>query len=422
MRTVIIGNGVSGNKAAETIRRQKPDWEVVMISREALPAYSACALPDCLAGWVSRDDLFIKSFSDYRELSIRTEFGKEVRLIDTASCEVVLEDRKIEYDRLILASGSRALIPPLTGVMLEGNFILKSVFDLERIMAHRPKQVVIVGSGNIGVEAAEALELRGCEVTIIEMLDRVMPKVFDEKPSAIIRRLLEENGVRVLTGEKVMEVRGSGKVEGIITDAREIPCDTVIWAVGVRQNVETAREAGIDIGSLGGIKVNSRMETNIEGIYACGDCIESFSLVTRRPELSLLWPSAKRQGEIAGLNCSGKPAEYEGSFTLVVEEICGKNCVSMGSTGGMQNDIQLQVIENEDKDCYFRLLLDNGRIAGFQGIGHNEGLGAIMALIKTKTQLSEVKRVLETRELLTMVPWFAGAARYLMGGGDSYEF
>lgn len=413
MRAVIIGNGAAGNSAAMALRKEQPDWEVLLLSKEPETGYSACALPDSLAGWVPRAGLFFMGESDYQRLNIKTLFRTEVKAINTRDRELVLAKGKLNYDRLILASGSRAFIPPLKGAGLPGNFILKSLSDLDAISKHKSSKVVVIGSGNIGVETAEALEIQGCQVTIIEMLERIMPKVFDKKPSELLRFALEKRGIGILTGEKVLEIEGQKEVTGVVTDQRSIPCDTVIWAVGVRQNVELARQAGLEIGPMGGIRVNPRMETSHEGIYACGDCIESFSLLTGKPELSMLWPSAKRQGEIAGFNCAGRTVYYEGSFSLVVEEIYNITCVSMGSTTDLLDDSHLEIIENESPGRYYRILLNNGLIMGFQSLGISEGLGAIMALIKTATPVDEVRRVIQSRELLRAVPWYGEAARYL---------
>jgi NAD(P)H-nitrite reductase large subunit len=413
MRVVVIGNGAAGNSAAAAIRQEKPTWEILLVSKEPVPGYSACALPDCLAGWVPRRGLFLMDDFAYRKLKIKTLLGTEIESIDPVEKKLALAKQELTYDRLILATGSRAFVPPLKGAGLPGNFILKSLHDLDLLCRHVPSRVVVIGSGNIGVETAEALQIQGCQVTLIEMLERIMPKVFDSKPSELLRSILESNGLRVLTGEKVLEIEGQEKVTAVITDQRQLPCDTVIWAVGVRQNVELGKQTGLKIGPLGGIQVNPRMETSQEGIYACGDCIESFNQLSGKPELSLLWPSAKRQGEIAGKNCAGGSVYYEGSFSLVMEDIYNIPCVSMGATTDMLNGTNLQIIEKENPGKYYRILLKNEEIIGFQGLGITEGLGAIMALIKTRTPVQEVKRVLDNQELLKAVSWYNEAARYL---------
>ncbi|NLU50378.1 MAG: NAD(P)/FAD-dependent oxidoreductase [Syntrophomonadaceae bacterium] len=405
-RIVIIGNGAAGNCAATAIRKHRPDLELLMISHESLPAYSACALPDFLAGWVERNRLFIREERDYARLAIDTRFGQEVVALDTAGRKVVLERERIPYDRLILATGSRAIIPPVEGSHLPGNFVVKSVLDAEAILRHGPNNVVVVGSGNIGVEVAEALQVRGCRVTLIEMMEHILPRAFDAEPAGRIAGLLARQGIEILTGQKVLKVGGAEKVASVYTEDGEMPCDTVVWAAGVKQNVEIARAAGINIGRLGGIMVNSFMETNIDRIYACGDCIESTDILTGRQTLSLLWPNAKRQGEVAGLNCIGRQVKYEGSLNVVVEELYGTIVVAIGLTSRDLAGENLGVLEEEGEDWYYRALVVDDRIMGFQSVGITSGIGVVTALMKKRTPVSEIRRIMADPVLARKVWWW----------------
>lgn len=413
MRIVIIGNGAAGNQAADTIRKNEQDAEIIIISHEKFPVYSPCALPDCLAGWVPRSQLFLKSYADYTDKQIETRLNQTVKAIDHKGKKVRLDDGELIYDKLIMATGSRPLIPPVKGSNLSGNFVLKSVSDLDRIVQHRPEQVVVVGSGNIGVEVAEALEIQGCDVTLIEMMERVMPRFFAPKPATMLRMLLEEHNIKVLTGEKVLKVQGENRVEGVITDKRSLACDTLIWAVGVKQNIELAQDAGIEIGSLGGIKVNRQMQTSEDDIFACGDCIESFDFISGQPTLSLLWPSAKEQAEVAALNAIGRTASYDGSLSLVVEEIYGSTFVSIGCTDENLNQPDFEVLEREQKAAYYRLLSANDRIFGLQAVGNCKDIGAITALIRNKTILNDLRRVFDNPCLIVRHPWYLEAANII---------
>lgn len=418
MRIVIIGNGAAGNQAAENIRKHDDQIELIMLSHETFPEYSACALPDCMAGWISRSNLFLKNERDYDKQRIQTILGRQVSSINIDNKELSMEDESIAYDKLILATGSRPIIPPLKGSALKGNFVLKSVADLDKIFEHQGSRVVVVGSGNIGVEVAEALEIQGYQVVLIELMERLMPKIFSYKAAAILRDSLEKHQIKVLTGEKVLEVIGSQRVEGIITDRREIPCDTVIWAVGVKQNVELAVQAGIDTGQMGGIKVNRHMQTNIKDIYACGDCIESFDIITGKPALSLLWPSAKRQAEVAALNCLGREIEYEGSLNVVIEEFYDTNFVAIGLIADALKEYEVQLIEKEDSRGYYCLAVVDDRAIGLELIGDCDRLGVIMSLIKNGTAISEVKRIISNPELLANIPWYADAGEILFPEGN----
>ena len=411
---VIIGNGAAGNSAAEAIRRADPDVSVIMVAREELPEYSACALPDYLTGWVSREQLFIKQWGDYLRSNIGMLGGRDVVRIDTGQQRLVTNREEIRYDRLILATGSRPFIPLVPGHDLPGNFVVKTVADIEAIMAHRPKRAVVVGSGNIGVEMAEALREQDCQVTLVEMMEQIFPRIFDREPAGRISEILAAQGIEVLTGARLAAVHGQSRVEEAVAGERVLACDTIVWAAGVRQNVEIAQEAGIEIGELGGIKVDPFLQTSCPGIYACGDCIESIDILTGRPALSLLWPNAKRQGAVAGLNCIGQQVAYEGAVSLVVEEIFGVPVVSMGLTAQALKSEPVQIMESEGYGRYWRLLLVDDRIMGMQAIGEVTGLGAVMAMMKNRLSVSDCRKIISDPELGRKASWYLPASQFLM--------
>lgn len=414
MKTIIIiGNGAAGNSAAETIRKYDRHSKIIMIALEKIPAYSACALPDYLSGWVNRDQIFIRRPKDYSNNGIITRFGQKITLIEPINQTIWLGQDNINYDQLILATGSRAFLPPVPGNRLPGNFMAKSIMDMDFIISHHPQRVVVVGSGNIGVEIAEALHRRGCRVALLELANRILPRVLDEPPSRLIEHILDQNEIQLFMGESVLQVNGHGQVESVTTNNRTIICDTVIWAAGVKQNVEIAQAAGIEIGSLGGIKVNRRMETNLNHIYACGDCIESINLLTGQPVVSQLWPNAKRQGQIAGLNCLGYPVEYEGSLSVVAEEVFDTSMVSIGFTGDDLKSHDIRVLEDCHNTTYYRLLLAQDLLWGVQIIGITEGWGSLTALMKSRTPISEVKRIINDPVLCRKVPWYLPAWKFL---------
>jgi len=414
MRNIVIaGNGAAGNSAAEAIRRHNQEVKIVMVAKEKLSAYSACALPDYLSGWVGREQLFIKQEADYARQSIETLWGRTINKIDTQQQCLVTDWEEVKYDQLILATGSRAIIPPVPGSDLVGNFVVKTLNDIEVIIQHQPQQVLVIGSGNIGIEVAEALHGIGCQVTVVELMDHIFPRLFDPEPASLIEKMLTEHGIRVFTGEKVLAISGKSIVQEAATDQRTIRCNTVIWAVGVKQNIEYAKAAGIKIGDMGGIQVNNRMRTNIENIYACGDCVESWDRLTGSKTLSLLWPNAKKQGEIAALNCLGNDIEYDGAISMVVEDIFGVTAVSMGMTSKDLGEGDIDILEEQGLNQFRRVLLRNDQIMGMQAVGVTSGLGAVMALMINRTTLSEFHHIISDPDLRRKVPWYWPAARLL---------
>ncbi len=413
MRVLIVGNGAAGNQAAASIRKYSSENEIIMFAREPFPEYSACALPDVLAGWISLDKTYLKTIDNYKAQQIKTCFGQEVENIDLKNQWLETKGKKYDYDCLIMASGSRPIIAPVEGSGLKGNFVIKTPGDIELIMEHQPSRAVVVGAGNIGIETAGALRNRGCKVSVVEMQDWIMPLLYDKKPANRIQTLLEQENIQVITGERVTEVLGKDKVERLKTNRQSIECDTVIWAAGVRQNNELARKAGLRIGDLGGIEVDKNMRCSHPAVFACGDCVQSPHVFTGKPSLSLLWSSAKRQADIAAANCMGQSYEYEGNCSVVIEEIMGIPCIAIGLNLKGLAEYEVEVIEQESKDLYYRLLVVNDRIAGYQCIGSLDGAAAIFTMVKKGTTLSEARKVLLNKGLISTMAWYLDSRRYV---------
>lgn len=411
---VIIGNGVAGNSAVSAIREVKKDAEIAVISEEVFPEYSACVLPDYLAGEIKRDRVFLNSLDDYAKENVKTIFGHRAVAIDAQGKKVVLDNgEEIAYDKLIIATGGKPTVPPLEGASQEGVFTLKSMDDVESILAYPIKKVVVVGSGPIGTEAAVAFGKRGCRVWLVELLDWILPRVFDKKPSGMLKRVLEEKGIKVLVGERVVEILGKGKVEGLLTNKRKISCDAVILAIGMRPDVDLAKRAGIKIGETGGIMVNHKMMTTKEDVYACGDCVETKDPLTGKPALILLWHNAKRQGQVAGYNCAGVPCSFPGSTSVVSLNIFDTFASSIGNPAADFEDDGVQVVERECEDFYYRMVVADGVIAGAQSIGKIEDMGILLPLVRKGYSLDKLKKMIKNRELLSLSPWFYKMSRYV---------
>ena len=225
MKVIIVGNGIAGNTAGSTIRRLDSQADITIISEELYPHYSACALPQYLAGELKRQKLFLRAGSAYRREKIKTILGQKVTSISPGNKKVFLNSKSLAYDKLIVATGSKPVVPPVRGVNLDGVFFLKSLSDADHIRNTTAPVAVVVGSGPIGVEAGIALTKRGVKVYLVELLGRIMPRVFDEGPSSLLTDILERNGIKVLTKESVTGIIGNRKVEGIVSSKRRIKCD-----------------------------------------------------------------------------------------------------------------------------------------------------------------------------------------------------
>jgi len=184
LKFVVIGNGIAGNSVIEKVREIDRDVELTVISEESCPEYSACILASYLSGEIKRERVFLKTEEDYRKEGINTIFGKKVTEIDTVKKRVVLEEGYLSYDKLVVATGSKGITPPIGGVNKEGVFLFKSIEDADKILHFNPTKAVVVGSGPIGIEVCIALKKRNCEVYLVELLDWILPKVFDKRSAS----------------------------------------------------------------------------------------------------------------------------------------------------------------------------------------------------------------------------------------------
>ena len=315
-KLIVIGAVAAGTKAASKAKRDNPDLEVKVFTKERYISYAGCGLPYYIGGIIrDKQELLVRSPEDFkREQGIDIFTEHEVKKIDASGKKVIVEDlksgdiREYSYDKLIIATGASPIVPPLENINLANIFTLRSVSDAfavrELLDSGAAKKAVIVGGGFIGLETAENLRNRGMDVTIVELVPHILPP-FDEEMALYAQNHMIDRGVRILTGEKVIGFEGSdGKVTAVKTSAGDIEADMVILSIGVRPNTGIAVEAGIETGVAGAIKVNKYMETNIKDIYAAGDCAENTNLITGKPAWYPMGSTANKTGRIAGHNAA----------------------------------------------------------------------------------------------------------------------
>lgn len=409
----IIGNGIAGNSALWAIRNSGKNVRVALFSQEDHPLYSPCAFYRYLAGEAQLQKLLLKNLDSYTQENVMTFFGKNVSHVDLKTREAMVEDRAIPFDQLILATGSKAIFPPIRGNERRGVFSLKTLDDAKSINNYPAKRAVVLGSGPIGIECAIGLRKKGLEVTVVEILDRILPRLFDPEPSRMCQRVLEEHGIQVKTEEKVLEILGGERVTGVGTNKAEISCDMVIMGVGVSPHTELAKAIGVSIGDLGGIQTDESMLTNIEGVYACGDCIESMDIVTQQKGLSLLWINAKKQGWVAGYNCVGVRRKFMGSYSSTILDIFGMYAMSSGKTQTqLQGRDDLEVIDGKFNPGYYRLIGSGNHLVGIQLIDRIENAGRLFSKMLRRDDLSDLMKTTHDDPLLSMKPWNSWVCKY----------
>lgn len=332
-KIVIIGGVAAGPKAACRLKRLQPDWEVTVIDQDSLISYGGCGIPYYVCGDVSdekelrstsfhmvRDEKF---FADAKGVNVRTrtralainrqEKTVHVRNLDSG------EETDIPYDKLLLATGAQPINLPIPGGDLDGVFSIanlhKAIEIKQRIAQGKVGKAVVVGGGAIGIEMAEALtDLWGVETALVEYMPHLLPCVVDWQFAEMLKTHLLEKDVRVYNGEAAMEIvgDGDGRVIAVKTGNREIQADLVIMAVGVRPRSDLARDAGLEVTSWGGIRVNNRLQTSDPDIYAAGDCVAVPHLVTGKESFAPFGSLANREGRIAADNMAGEVSIFPG--------------------------------------------------------------------------------------------------------------
>jgi NADPH-dependent 2,4-dienoyl-CoA reductase/sulfur reductase-like enzyme/rhodanese-related sulfurtransferase len=320
VRILIVGAVAAGTSAAAKARRNSEDADIVIYEKDRFISYSGCGMPYHIGGVVEsaeeltpRDPAFFKSkynvdiLTRHEVLEISPR-EKTVTVKNLATDELFTD----HYDKLVIATGARATVPPIVGVDGPNVFTLRSIGDMLRIKAfideNHPKTAAIIGTGFIGLEMCENLKALGMEVTLLEKLPQVTPGL-DADMAAHVQNHIEKHGVSVLTNASVSEITGTGVA---LADGREIPADMVLVSTGVRPNTELAAAAGVELGVAGAIRVNSQMQTSVADIYACGDCIEQFHVVTGKPVWRPLGSTANKTGRIAGDSVTGGDLGFRG--------------------------------------------------------------------------------------------------------------
>jgi len=350
MKIVIIGANAAGAKAAAKAKRMNPRAEITVVDRGSFISYGACGIPYYVADMVKdekelmstpvgvvRDPAF---FRKVKGVEILTE--TEAVAIDRQSRKVTLRSTAggassiIEYDALILATGSTPAVPPLEGRTLPGIITVKSIEDaiLLKEQAVSGNRACVVGAGLIGLETVEALAERGMQVTVVELCGQVLPGILDEEMANLLEQHIKSKGVTVMTSCRVSGFTGTDRVEQVVTDQGEVIADLVVLAIGARPNVELARNAGLVIGSTGAIAVDNHLRTSDPTIYACGDCCETVNLVTGAPLYAPLGSTANKQGRVAAINATGGDATFAGVLGTAILKVFDFNAGKTGLTEG----------------------------------------------------------------------------------------
>lgn len=391
MKHLIIGNGPAGVVAAETIIRNAPQDQVVLLGDEPEPCYSRMAIPYLLMGnidergtWLRKDPLHFSA------LGIHQEHGRAGR-IDSAAGIVHLSDgRALAYDRLLLATGSTPVAPPIPGMDSPGVHTCWTMEDARRIMqlARPGARVVQMGAGFIGCIIMEALAARGVELTVVEMGDRMVPRMMGPGAGNMIKAWCQQKGIRVHTSTRIESITPGTPLTVTLSSGETIEADLVISATGVKPNIGFAADSGIH--AKQGILVDSTMQSSVPGIYAAGDCAEAWDNASGQTVVSAIQPNAVEQARCAAMNMTGRPVRMMDVPQINVLDTLGLISTSFGRWNGVPGGEHAELLD-APAFRFLRLEFDEDRLVGSNAVGHIQHAGILRGLIMQKVSLGAWK-------------------------------
>lgn len=392
---VIIGNSAAGIAAAEAIRKLDRGSKVIMISDEDYPAYCRCLISYYLSGEVKEDKLIYRPEAFYKENNIELFLNKKVMRVDPKKNRIVCEDKtQINYDRLLIASGSRPKFPDTKGIKKKGVFGLRTIKDAKDIEGTflLARSACVLGGGLVGLKAAYGLRKRGLEVKVVIKSRQILSQMLDPDAARLLQQRLEAGGIELILGQDVTEVIGNGEMKAIKLDSgKAIECSLLVVGKGVEPNTDLVKETEIKTGT--GIIADSLLQASVPGIFAAGDVCESLDISTGEYSLNALWPVAVEQGRIAGSNIAGANTNYDGSLGMNSIEFFGMPVVSLGvykvkeGSGGFQ---ELKVIDHKGA-LYKKLILKGNFLVGAVLAGDIKTSGVFLRLIRERVDVSPFK-------------------------------
>lgn len=400
MKYVIIGASAAGVSAAKTLRKNDKDSKITVFTDEKFLPYSRPIISYYLKSAVEEKNIYLEKAEFYKKNNIDIITDAKIGKIDAENKKVIWKDGSEDYDRLLIATGSKPFVPPVKNADGKDNvFTFLNMEMSKRIKkyANEKMNAVVIGAGLIGLKAAEGLRHICKSVSVVELAPKVLPSILDDDASKLVKANLQKNGITLYLGDTVIEAVGKNKITSVkLKSGKELPCDLLVIAVGVRPNTELAEECGAKVDR--GIIVNKdTMKTSLNDIYAAGDCVKSHDILDENEKIIALWPNAVRQGKTAALNMCGKAQKDEGSFAVNAIDFFGQRIC----TCGLINQEGAKVKISKSEDSYKRLLIQDNRLVGFVLINCSDRAGIYTGIIKNKVDLRTLEGdILDSPELM----------------------
>lgn len=406
MKHVILGAGPAGVIAAETLRKHAPNDEILLIGDEPEAPYSRMAIPYLLIGNIGEEGTHLRHAPDhFARQRINLQRGRAVRL-DASARTVTLDDGAVVgFDRLLIATGSSPATPPIPGIAGDGVHACWTLADARAIMARAKPgaRVLQMGAGFIGCIIMEALAARGVKLSVVEMGDRMVPRMMGPTAGGMIKDWCIRKGVQVYTGARVeaIERDASPVMKVKLSTGQVLEADLVISATGVKPNIGFLESSGVRC--LLGVLTDEHLQTNVAGIYAAGDCAEAFDKVSGRTIVSAIQPNAAEQARVAALNMAGKPTALLGVTQINVLDTLGLISASFGNWEGVAEGEHVELTEpgGPDGGRHLSLQFHGDRLIGCNAIGWTNHVGVMRGLVEGGVSLGPWKdKLLEDPTLL----------------------
>lgn len=368
MNILVLGGVAAGTKTAAKLKRENRDFNVTLITKGKDISYAGCGLPYYVGGVIEdRADLIVntpESFSKLTQVEVIT--NTEAISIDRENKVVIAkhnetgEASNYNYDKLVIATGADPVKPPIEGIDLDGVYYMRTPADAiavrDVVEAKEVKRAVVVGGGFIGLEVAENLHEMGVRATLVEAMPHILPG-FDDEVCTYVEDELIDNGIMVLTGEKLTTIEGDGKVTKVRTDKRAMKADMVVMAVGIRANSKIAADCGIELEPNRTIKVNEYMQTNDENIYAVGDCVTVKNILSKKPAWSPMGSSANKEGRCLAKTLAGEKTAFDGVLGTGIVKLLNLSAARTGLTekDAIESgyDVESVIVPIDDKAHYY---------------------------------------------------------------------
>jgi NADPH-dependent 2,4-dienoyl-CoA reductase/sulfur reductase-like enzyme len=427
MHHVIIGGGPAGVIAAETIRKLAPYDNITIVSDEPEPPYSRMAIPYLLMGNVKEDGTYLrKSPSHLKDLHINWAQAV-VKHVDSATKKLVFNNNiEVTFDTLLIATGSHPIKPPIPGIDSAGVHTCWTMDDARKIMALATKdsRVLQLGAGFIGCIIMESLAARGVKLSVVEMGDRMVPRMMGPTAGGMIRDWVQSKGVEVFTATKVESIEAGPPLKVKLSNGKTVEADLVISAAGVRPAIGFLKDSGITC--LLGVLTDAHLQTNVPGIFAAGDCAEAFDKVSNKTIVSAIQPNAAEQARVAAMNMvaasRGKSmqAELKGVTQINVLDTLGLISTSFGDWQGQPGGEHVELTDLK-QGRHLSLQFKDDVLVGCNSVGWTDHVGVMRGLVEGKVKLGAWKDQLKADPTILMQAYIASAQRQQEWAGAQDE-